>query len=44
MEKVFKEIGNAEGIFTEVLNKDVKVTLPESIKSGSDKCAIEVEW
>lgn len=37
-------LGNAEGIFTEVFNKDVKVTLLESIKSGSDKCVIEVEW
>lgn len=28
----------------EVLKKDVKVTLLESIKSGADKCVIEVEW
>lgn len=37
-------LGNAEGIFTEVFKKDVKVTLLESIKSGADKCVIEVEW
>lgn len=37
-------LGNAEGIFRNVFNKDVKVTLRESIKSGSDKCVIEVEW
>ena len=37
-------LGNAEGIFTEVFKKDVKVTLLESIKTGSDRCVIEVEW
>ena len=37
-------LGNAEGIFRELLKKDVKVTLLESIKSGADKCVIEVEW
>lgn len=37
-------LGNAEGIFKEVFQKDVKVTLQESIKTGSDKCVIEVEW
>lgn len=37
-------LGNAEGIFKEVFKKDVKVTLLESIKTGSDKCVIEVEW
>lgn len=37
-------LGNAEGIFSEVFRKDVKVTLLESIKTGADKCVIEVEW
>ena len=37
-------LGNAEGIFAEVFKKDVKVTLLESIKTGSDRCVIEVEW
>ena len=37
-------LGNAEGIFKEVFKKDVKVTLLESIKTGSDKCVIEIEW
>lgn len=37
-------LGNAEGIFRCVFKKDVKVSLRESIKSGSDKCVIEVEW
>lgn len=37
-------LGNAEGIFRNVFKKDVKVSLRESIKSGSDKCVIEVEW
>ena len=37
-------VGNAEGIFSEVFRKDVKVTLLESIKTGADKCVIEVEW
>lgn len=37
-------LGNAEEIFRNVLKKDVKVSLRESIKSGSDKCVIEVEW
>lgn len=37
-------LGNAEGIFRSVFKKDVKVSLRESIKSGSDKCVIEVEW
>ncbi|MFQ9516651.1 MAG: hypothetical protein ACLRZ9_12615 [Eubacterium sp.] len=37
-------LGNAEGIFRNVLKKDAKVSLGESIKSGSDKCVIEVEW
>ena len=37
-------LGNAEGIFREVFQKDVKVTLLESIKTGAKRCAIEVEW
>lgn len=37
-------LGNAEGIFREVFQKDVKVTLLESIKSGGERCAIEVQW
>lgn len=37
-------LGNAEGIFTEVFKKDVKVTLLGSIKTGADRCTIEVEW
>lgn len=37
-------LGNAEGIFQEVFKKDVKVTLLESIKTGSNRCVIEVEW
>lgn len=37
-------LGNAEGIFREVFKKDVKVTLHESIKTGTDRCVIEVEW
>lgn len=37
-------LGNARGIFSEVFKKDVKVTLCESIKTGAERCAIEVEW
>ena len=37
-------LGNAEGIFCEVFKKTVNVTLLESIKSGADKCVIEIEW
>lgn len=37
-------LGNAEEIFREVFGKNVKVTLAESIKTGADKCVIEVEW
>ena len=37
-------LGNAEGIFREVFKTDVKVTLIESIKSGADRCAMDVEW
>ncbi len=37
-------LGNAEGIFSTVFKTGVKVTLLESIKTGADKCVIEVEW
>lgn len=37
-------LGNAEGIFKEVFKKDIKVSLLDSIMSGSDRCVIEVEW
>lgn len=37
-------LGNAEGIFKEVFKKEVKVKLLKSIKTGGDKCVIEVEW
>lgn len=37
-------LGNAEGIFREVFQKDVKVALVESVKTGGERCAIEVEW
>lgn len=37
-------LGNAEGIFQEVFQKEVRVTLLESIKSGADRCVIEVTW
>lgn len=37
-------LGNAEGIFSSVFNKNVKVSLLESIKTGAEKCVIEVEW
>ena len=37
-------LGNAEGMFQEVFGKDVKVTLMESIKTGANKCVLEVEW
>ncbi|MBE6935470.1 MAG: hypothetical protein E7458_03100 [Ruminococcaceae bacterium] len=37
-------VGNAEGIFRELLQKDVTITLRESIKSGGERCAMEVEW
>lgn len=38
-------LGNAECIFREVFQRDdIKVSLPESIKSGGNRCVIEVEW
>ena len=36
-------LGNAEGIFSKVFNKTVKVTLLESIKIGLGNCVIEVK-
>lgn len=36
-------LGNADGIFSKVFKKDVKVKLLKSIKTGADKCVIEVE-
>lgn len=36
-------LGNAEGIFREVFKREVKVTLLESIKTGADRCLIEIE-
>ena len=37
-------LGNAEGIFNEVFKTNVKVALLQSIKTGAEKCVIEVEW
>ena len=37
-------LGNAEGIFSRVFQKDVNVALRESIKTGAGQCVIEVEW
>ncbi len=37
-------LGNAEGIFQEVFQKEVKVDLLESIKTGGNRCVIEVQW
>ncbi len=37
-------LGNAEGIFKELFQKEVRVTLIDSIKTGADRCAILVEW
>ena len=37
-------IGNAESMFREVFQKNVKVTLKESIKTGAKRCAMVVEW
>ena len=37
-------LGNAEGLFQEVFQKDVQVSLLESIKSGADRCVIEVHF
>lgn len=37
-------LGNAHGIFEELFQKEVKVSLLESIKSGGARCVIAVEW
>ncbi len=38
-------LGNAGGIFREVFKRDeIRVTLLQSIKTGADRCAIQVEW
>lgn len=37
-------LGNAQGIFEELFQKEVTVSLLESIKTGAAKCVIEVEW
>ena len=37
-------IGYAESMFRAVFQKEVKVTLTESIKTGAKRCAMVVEW
>lgn len=37
-------LGNAEGIFTEAFHKEVRVELLESIKTGGERCVIQVNW
>lgn len=37
-------VGNAKGVFEELFEKQVKITLLESIKSGASQCVMEVEW
>lgn len=37
-------LGNAEKIFSEVFKKEVQVTLLQSIKTGADKCVIEIQY
>jgi len=37
-------LGNVEGIFREVFKKEIKATLLDSVKTGGDRCVIEVEW
>lgn len=37
-------LGNAEAIFTRVFGPEVRVTLLESIKTGSGRCVLRVEW
>ena len=37
-------IGFAESMFGKVFQKDIKVTLKESIKTGAKRCAMVVEW
>jgi len=37
-------LGNAQGIFNKVFKKEVSVKLLQSIKTGAEKCVIEVTW
>lgn len=37
-------LGNVQCIFEEVFNKEVRVELLESIKSGCNRCVIDVKW
>lgn len=37
-------LGNAEAVFRRVFQTEVKATLLESIKSGSERCVIQIEW
>lgn len=37
-------LGYTESMFKQVLVKDVKATLLQSIKTGADSCVIEVQW
>ncbi|MCI8442330.1 MAG: hypothetical protein HFG27_07355 [Provencibacterium sp.] len=37
-------LGNAEGIFREVFQKQVRASLVKSIKSGADRCVISIGW
>lgn len=37
-------LGNAEAIFKRVFHDGVQVTLLESIKTGGERCVIEVTW
>ena len=37
-------IGEVMSMFGKVFQKEVKVTLTESIKTGSNRCAMIVEW
>lgn len=37
-------LGNAEGIFKEVFEKEVTISLLESIKTGGNRCSMEVKW
>lgn len=37
-------LGYAKSVFSKVFNKDVKVQLVESIKTGGTRCAVSIEW
>lgn len=37
-------LGYAKGVFQEVFQKEVKVQLKESVKTGGKRCAVSVEW